>query len=206
MPHLGQSRRQLLHAFRHPDQGPHGIAQGRGFNQAFERGDQLRIVFTDRPTPAPGAANLSLRRRWRVEIILAAINRRTRQPGDVRHHRQTAPTGAPYLTRRKQSPSSLVQLRANRFPSLPNRVLVDHPSDLHPLALHRNPPSPSHSAAYPEIAIQLLLGVSLVSTRWSESNSRFIFSRFLFTVVSTTSSGAICRIDAMPSNLECRCF
>ena len=25
MPHLGQSRRQLFHAFRHPDQGPHGI-------------------------------------------------------------------------------------------------------------------------------------------------------------------------------------
>ena len=110
-----------------------GVAQRRGFNQALERGDQPRIVFTNRPTPASGATNLPLRQRCRIEIILAAIDRRTRKPGDLRHRRQAAPTGAPHLARRKQSPSSFVELRANRFPSLPNRLLVDHATDLHPL-------------------------------------------------------------------------
>ena len=147
MPHLRQSRRQLFHAFRYPDQRPHGVAQRRGFNQALERGDQPRIVFTNRPTPAPAAANLPLRQRCRIEIILAAIDRRTRKPGDLRHRRQAAPTGAPHLARRKQSPSSFVELRANRLPSLPNCLLIDHATDLHPLTQNRNPPSPSHSAA-----------------------------------------------------------
>ena len=35
--------------------------------------NQPRIVFTNRPTPAPGATNLPLRQRCRIEIILAAI-------------------------------------------------------------------------------------------------------------------------------------
>ena len=67
MPHLGQSRRQLFHAFRHPDQGPHGITQRRRLDQALERADEPRIVLAQRATPATDAANLPLRQRFRVE-------------------------------------------------------------------------------------------------------------------------------------------
>ena len=147
MPHLGQSRRQFFHAFRHPDQGPHGITQRRRLDQALERADKPRIVLAQRATPATDAANLPLRQRFRVEIILAAIDSRTRQPSDLRNHRKAAPTGGPRLGRRKQSTTPLIELRADRFPSLPNGLPVDHAIDLHPCAARRNPQHPNHYAA-----------------------------------------------------------
>ena len=64
-----------------------------------------------------------------------------------RHNRETAPTSRPHLARRKQSPATLVELAADRLPSLPNGVLVDHPTDLRLFAPHRNPQSqvtPTH--------------------------------------------------------------
>jgi hypothetical protein len=84
MPHLREGCGQLLHAFGHPDQGPHGIAQGHGLHQALERGDETRIILAERTTPATGAANLPLRQRLRVEILFAPIDRRTGEPGDLR--------------------------------------------------------------------------------------------------------------------------
>src|SRR5262245_44578373 len=36
---------ELLHAFRHPDHGPHGIAERRKLDQALERGDEPRVVL-----------------------------------------------------------------------------------------------------------------------------------------------------------------
>ena len=147
MSHLRQARRELLHAFRHPDQGPHGIAQRRGLDEALECGDEPRIIFANCATPAPGAANAPLPQRFYVEIILAAIDRRTGEPGDLRHNRETAPTSGPHLARRKQSSPTLVEFRADRFPSLPNGVLVDHTTDLRLFTPHRNPRNPSHSDA-----------------------------------------------------------
>jgi hypothetical protein len=55
MSHLGQRRRELRHAIRHPDQGPRGIAQFRRFDQPRERGEQPRVGFRYRPTPASRA-------------------------------------------------------------------------------------------------------------------------------------------------------
>jgi hypothetical protein len=147
MPHLRQGRRQLLHAFRHPDQGPHGIAQHRGLHEALKCRDEPRIVFANRATPATGAANLPLRQRFRGQISLATIDRRTGEPGDLRHDSETAPTGGPHLDRRKQSLPPLVELRADRVPSLSNGDLVDHATDLRLFAAHWNPPDPSHSDA-----------------------------------------------------------
>jgi hypothetical protein len=105
---LHQSRRELLHAFRYPES--RAAWDCRGFDQALECGDQPRIVFTNRPTPASGAANLPLRQRCRIEIILAAIDRRTRQPGNLRHGRQTpqpALRTSPTANNRRPCSSSL---------------------------------------------------------------------------------------------------
>ena len=117
MPHLGQGCGKLLHAFRHPDQRPHGIAQRRRLNQALERGDEPRIVLADRATTATGTANPPLRQRLRIEILLAAIDRRPGEPSDLRDDRHTASTGGPHLRRREQAPPPLVEPRADRIPS-----------------------------------------------------------------------------------------
>jgi hypothetical protein len=50
------------------------------------------------PPPAARAANLPLRQRFRIEIIFAAINRRTGEPGDLRDEREAAPTGSSHLS------------------------------------------------------------------------------------------------------------
>ena len=92
MPHLREGCGQLLHAFRYPDQGPHGIAKRRGLDQALERRDEPRIVLAQRATPATGPANPPLRQRLRIEINLATIDRRTGEPGDLRDGRETAST------------------------------------------------------------------------------------------------------------------
>ena len=124
-----------------------------GAPQALECRDEPRIVFANRATPAPSAANAPLRQRFCVDIILAAIDRRTGEPGDLRYNRETAPTSSPHLPRRKPSPPPLVELRADRFPSLPNCVLVDHTTDLRLFTQHRNPRHPSYSDAQRRIAI-----------------------------------------------------
>ena len=147
MSHLGQRRGELRHAFRHPDQGPHGIAQCRRFDQPLERGDEPRVGFRYRPTPASGTANPPLRKRLAIEVVFAAIDRRTSEPGNLRDQRETATTSAPHLRRRKQPPTTLVKPRADRLPSQPNRRLVDHAIELRPFATSRNPQHLSHSDA-----------------------------------------------------------
>jgi len=147
VPHLRQGCGKLLHALRHPDQGPHGIAQRRGLDQALERGDEPRIVLAKRATTATGTANLPLRQRVCIEITLAAIDRRTGEPGDFRDNRETTSTSSPHLGRRKQSPRPLIELRANRVPSQPNGGLVDHATDLPRFAENRNPQHLSQSDA-----------------------------------------------------------
>ena len=99
------------------------------------------------PTTATGTANLPLRQRLCVEITLTAIDRRTGEPGDFRDNRETASTSSPHLGRGKQSPSPLIELRANRLPSQPNGGLVDHATDLPRLAENRNPQHLSQSDA-----------------------------------------------------------
>ena len=126
----------------------------------LERGDKPRIGFRQRATPATGAANLPLRQRFGAEIILAAIDSRAGEPSDLGDDRETTPTSGPYLNRCKQPPPPFIQLRAHSLPALPNRVYVDHATDLRWFAIHRNPHDLSHSVAGPEIAIQLLCEVS----------------------------------------------
>src|SRR5581483_7312372 len=149
MPHLRQGCGKLLYAFRHPEQRPHGIPQRRRLNQALERGDEPRVVLANRATTTTGTANPPLRQRLRVNILLAAIDRRAGQPGDLRDGRETASTSGPRLRRREQATPSLVELRADRVPSQPNGRLVDHATDLSLFAENRNPQNLSQSDAPP---------------------------------------------------------
>src|SRR4029077_13857011 len=83
-----------------------------------------------------------------------------------------SPSG-PHLYCRKQPAPTLIEMRAHRLPALPNRSPVDHATDLRRFAAHRNPQGPSHSAAGPQIAIQLMFGLSLAATA---NRSSFFFS------------------------------
>src|SRR6202035_690358 len=93
-------------------------------------GNETRIGVAKRAAPAAGAAKAPLRQRFRIEINFAAMDRRTGDPGDRRDHRETAPSGGPYLGRRKQPTSTFIEMRAHRLPALPNRSCVDHAADL----------------------------------------------------------------------------
>ena len=139
MSHLGQRRGEFVQAFRHPDQRPHRIAKRRRLHEALKCGNEPRIGVAKRATSTAGAANAPLQQRLRVEIIFAAIDCRTGEPGDLRDHREAAPPGGPRLRRHKQPPSALVELCAHRLPSLPNCVRIDHAADLRRFVAHRNP-------------------------------------------------------------------
>ena len=59
-----------------PYQGPHGIAQGRRFDEPLEFRKEPGINLGDSPAPAAGTANLVFSKRFRIQIVLAAIDRR----------------------------------------------------------------------------------------------------------------------------------
>ena len=160
MAHRRQCRCKFVHALGHPDQGPHGVAQRGRLDQALEFGDEPWIVLGNRLAPTTGAANLPLCQRRRVEIVLAAIDRRTGEPGDPRDDREPAPSSGAHLASRKQPPAALIERRANRFPAIANGVLVDHATDLRLFAQIGNPRSLSHTDARPRSAIPLLSGTS----------------------------------------------
>jgi len=112
------------------------LSAGRAPDRSREAGDDRHRT-----------ANLPLRQRLCIEITLAAIDRRTGEPGDFRDNRETASTSSPHLGRRKQSPPPLIKLRANRVPPQPNGGLVDHATDLPRFAENRNPQHLSQSDA-----------------------------------------------------------
>ena len=113
-----------------------------------------------RPPPAARAANLALRQRFRIEIVLAAINRRAGEPRYPRHNREPAPSCGPHLGSREQSPASLVELAADRVPAILNGPLVDHATGIPLFAEIRIPDRLSHTDARLQNAIQLLFGMS----------------------------------------------
>src|ERR1700757_3555754 len=89
----------------------------------------------------------AVRQRLGIEILLAAIDRRTGEPGDLRNARQTASTRGPYLRGSKQAPPPLIKLRDNPTPPQPNRSLGGHATHLRLFAENRNPANPSQSVA-----------------------------------------------------------
>ena len=142
--------------YMHPEPLAHIVEQGA---DVIVR-TKLRIRFGNGPAPATRAANLALRQRLRVEIVLTAIDRRAGEPRDPRHNRETTPSCGPHLGSCEQSPASLVELAADRVPAILNAALVDHATGIRPFAEIRNPARPSHTDARPQSAIQLLFGMS----------------------------------------------
>src|SRR5580704_14549699 len=137
--------------------GREGADQRRGLDQALERRDEPRSVSQSARSPLPALANPPLRQRMPVEILLAATDGRTGEPGDPRDDRQAASTRAARLRRRKQAPPALVKPRVDRVPSQPNRGLVDHTADLPRLAENGNPQGLSQSDARPPLRHSVIL-------------------------------------------------
>jgi acetamidase/formamidase len=148
MSHLRQGCRNLVHAFRHPQQRSHGIAQRHRLDQALECWDESQIVLANRAATTTGTASLSLRQWLCIKIPLAAIDRRAGEPGDFRDDHQTASSRGPRLRRREQAPAPLAEQRAYRVPSQLNGGLVDHETDLRRFVKNWNPQNLSQSAAY----------------------------------------------------------
>jgi hypothetical protein len=96
-----QRSSEFFHALGNPDQGPHGIAQGRGFDEPPEFSNETRISLANRPPPATGTANSAFRQRFRIEIVLAAIDRRAGKTRNPRHDGQTTPPSGSHLSRRE---------------------------------------------------------------------------------------------------------
>src|SRR5208282_5961165 len=71
-------------------------------------------------------ANLAGSKWRRIEVLQSTTDGAARQPRDARHGRQTTPSGGARLARRKQPTTAFVPFRTVRFPTLPNRLPIDH--------------------------------------------------------------------------------
>ena len=151
---------QLVHALRHPDQGPHGVAERRGFDEALEFSDQSWIVCGDTLAATAGASRLAFRQRLIVELVRAAIDCRAGQTGHFRDDLQAAPPRRLDLGRREQPPPSLVERTFDPVPTSLYRCMIDHADELRLFARRRNPDGLSHTVTRTRIAIRLLFGVS----------------------------------------------
>jgi hypothetical protein len=101
MPHLSQRRRELLHAFGtqiNCRMGSPNVAGSQpDLSAGMSSGSTCEI---DRPTS--GSANPPLRQWLGIEVILAAIDRRSGETRNLRDQGETATTSASHLGRRKQ--------------------------------------------------------------------------------------------------------
>jgi hypothetical protein len=161
MPHRGQSRRQFGMALRHPQQGPHGIAERRGFQDGAQIRQQRRVNLGERAAPATGAANLARLKFERLKVREAAANCAARQTGRPRHASDAAMARRERLRRGEQAPATLVEAGAQKLVAKTNRNLVDHRKRIAD-ACDRVNPAPSQSANRNVKQIQLLFGVDLV--------------------------------------------
>src|SRR5207253_8749400 len=79
---LLQRVRQLVVAFRYPQQRAHGIAERRRLDDAAQVIDQRRVPARQRPPAATLAALPAFRQRRGVEVFQSPTDGRARQPGD----------------------------------------------------------------------------------------------------------------------------
>jgi hypothetical protein len=129
-------------------------------NKPLEFGNEAWIDLGDSPAPAAGPANLISCERFRIQVVLAAIDRRAGKTGNPRHDGEAAPPSSSHLGRREQSPPAFVELASNRIPAISNAVFVDHAPRLRLFVEIRNPGKTSHPDARQKCAIQLLFEAS----------------------------------------------
>lgn len=118
-PHQEAHRRprggQLRQAFRHPNQRTRRIAESVRLDQPTQRIAQSGVFVAERLSAAALAADAPGRQRRRVQIVFAAIDRRTRQPRNLRNQRQPAASSSPNR-RRKQPTPALVKACSRTSP------------------------------------------------------------------------------------------
>src|SRR5229473_7018036 len=161
--HGGKRGRQLVETLRHPQQRTDRITQRCRLDQAFEIIEQRRVTFGQWSRAAAFTANLPRGKRRRIDVFQATLDGAARQPRDARYGRETTPSRGAHLARGEQPPTALVPLRAVRFPSLPNRLPVDHANAGNSQrAKRRSLSTESHCRGEPGIPIHLSLRLSLV--------------------------------------------
>jgi hypothetical protein len=127
---------------------PRRIAHRHWLGQVLKIGHQRRVDGGDLMPPAAMTAHTIVRQGRCVEILQATSYRRARKPCDFGNRSKTATPGSPHFGRRKQAPSPLGELPAERLPSLPNRFPINHaPTDTAAAAhqVSQSPVSPRRS-------------------------------------------------------------
>ena len=89
-------------------------------------------VILEITAQAPGQSAEEMERYYTIpiEVGLAAIDRRTGKPADLRNDGETASTRGPHLRRRKQAARPLIQVAAKHGEPFANRRFVYHPASL----------------------------------------------------------------------------
>ena len=105
---------------------PRQQADRHRLDEAPEVVDNSRIADRQRLATAALAAHTPLGERPFVEIVLAAIDGRARDPGDPLNDGEAAITGGLHLVCGKQPTATLVELGAHRLPPSSDAILVDH--------------------------------------------------------------------------------
>ena len=126
VPHLSEGLGELLAALRHPPKRLLWQADRHRLDEAPEVVDNSRIADRQRLATAALAAHTPLGKRPFVEIVLAAIDGRARDPGDPLNDGEAAITGGLHLVCGKQPTATLVELGAHRLPPSSDAILVDH--------------------------------------------------------------------------------
>ena len=130
MPLLLQRVRELFVAFRHPQHRAHRIAERHRLDHAEQILDQRGVPARKIRSASTIAADPAFRQRCSVEFFLASADGRARKSRDLRDCLEATPSGHKRFPGRKHPPTTLIELRADRFPPSPNRLPVDH-ADLH---------------------------------------------------------------------------
>jgi putative acetyltransferase len=122
MSHRRQRFSQFVHALGDRYQGPHGVAQGPWFDETLEFRNEAGINLGNSPTPAAGAANLVFRKRFRIQIVFAAIDRRAGKTSNPRHDGETTPPSGSHLNGCPRS-SRLRPTVSHRYRMAPSSII-----------------------------------------------------------------------------------
>ena len=99
MPQRDQGRRKFGMALRHPQQGPHGIAKRRGFEDGAQIRQQRRGDLREREASTAGAENLARVKFERLQIFQTAADGAARQSRRPRHSSDAAVPRRPRFRR-----------------------------------------------------------------------------------------------------------